>query len=41
VVTATIHPSAILRAPDDEARQAEREAFVEDLRVVAKALSPV
>jgi DNA polymerase len=41
VVTATIHPSAILRAPDDEARQAEREAFAEDLRVVAKALSPV
>jgi DNA polymerase len=40
VVTATIHPSAILRAPDDEARQAEREAFAEDLRVVAKALSP-
>jgi uracil-DNA glycosylase family protein len=41
VVTATIHPSAILRAPDDEARQAEREAFAQDLRVVAKALSPV
>jgi DNA polymerase len=41
VVTATIHPSAILREPDDEARQAEREAFAEDLRVVAKALSPV
>jgi uracil-DNA glycosylase len=41
VVTATIHPSAILRAPDDEARQAEREAFAEDLRVVARALSPV
>jgi uracil-DNA glycosylase family protein len=40
VVTATIHPSAILRASDDEARQAEREAFAEDLRVVAKALSP-
>jgi len=41
VVTATIHPSAILREPDDEARQAEREAFAQDLRVVAKALSPV
>jgi uracil-DNA glycosylase len=40
VVTATIHPSAILRAPDEEARQAERDAFAEDLRVVAKALSP-
>ena len=36
--TATIHPSAILRAPDDEARQAERRAFTEDLRTVARAL---
>ena len=34
-VTATIHPSAILRAPDDEARHAQREAFAEDLRAVA------
>ena len=38
IVTATIHPSAILRAPDDQARQEERDAFAEDLRVVAKAL---
>src|ERR687891_2319502 len=38
LVTATVHPSAILRAPDDRARSAEREAFAEDLRVVAKAL---
>ncbi len=36
--TATIHPSAILRAPDDDARQAEREAFTDDLRLVAGAL---
>jgi uracil-DNA glycosylase len=41
IVTATIHPSAILRGPDDASRQAEREAFAEDLRVVAQALSPV
>ena len=34
-VTATVHPSAILRAPDDAARHAEREAFTEDLRSVA------
>jgi uracil-DNA glycosylase len=34
-VTATAHPSSILRAPDDEARAAARHAFVEDLRVVA------
>jgi DNA polymerase len=39
LVTATIHPSAILRAPDDAARAAEREAFAEDLRAVAAALS--
>jgi DNA polymerase len=38
VVSATIHPSAILRAPDDAARAAERQAFAEDLRVVALAL---
>jgi DNA polymerase len=31
----TIHPSAILRAPDDETRRAEFERFVADLRVVA------
>ena len=38
IVTATIHPSAILRGPDDATRQQEREAFAEDLRVVAHAL---
>jgi uracil-DNA glycosylase len=37
-VIATIHPAAILRAPDGQARQAEREAFVDDLRVVAAQL---
>jgi uracil-DNA glycosylase len=39
IVTATIHPSAILRAPDDSARAAEREAFAADLAVVARALA--
>jgi uracil-DNA glycosylase len=34
-VTATIHPSAILRARDDDTRHAERRAFTEDLRAVA------
>jgi DNA polymerase len=38
-VTATIHPSAILRQQDDASRSMEREAFAEDLRVVAKALA--
>jgi uracil-DNA glycosylase family protein len=34
-VTATVHPSAVLRAPDEEARHQEYQRFVEDLRVVA------
>src|SRR5919106_1511050 len=36
IVTATVHPSSILRQPDERARAEEREAFAEDLRVVAK-----
>jgi uracil-DNA glycosylase len=39
IVTATVHPSAILRQQDDASRAAEREAFAEDLRVVARALA--
>jgi uracil-DNA glycosylase family protein len=39
LVSATIHPSAILRSRDDAERAAERKAFAEDLRVVAKALA--
>jgi len=38
LVAATIHPSAILRSRDDAERNAEREAFAEDLRAVADAL---
>jgi uracil-DNA glycosylase family protein len=37
-VTATIHPSVILRARDSAARQAERDAFVRDLEVAAASL---
>jgi DNA polymerase len=37
-VTATIHPSAILRQRDDESRHAEMERFVEDLKLVASVL---
>ena len=37
-VTATIHPSAILRQQDDESRHREMRAFVEDLKVVAAVL---
>src|SRR4051794_31587963 len=39
IVSATVHPSAILRAPDDEARQEQRRAFRADLAVVARALA--
>jgi len=39
LVTATVHPSSILRAPDDETRRAERARFVEDLKKVARALA--
>jgi uracil-DNA glycosylase family protein len=38
IVVATIHPSSILRGPDDATRQQEREAFAADLTNVAKAL---
>jgi uracil-DNA glycosylase len=39
LVAATIHPSAIVRQRDDEARHAERAAFVADLTMVAEALA--
>ena len=39
VVSATVHPSAILRTREEDARQAEREAFAADLTVVAGALA--
>jgi uracil-DNA glycosylase len=41
IVTATVHPSSILRQPDEESRVREREAFAEDLKVVASALAGV
>ena len=37
-VLATVHPSSILRAPDEETRHAEFERFVADLKVAAKHL---
>ena len=39
--TATVHPSSILRAPDDETRALEMKAFVADLRSVAEHLASV
>jgi DNA polymerase len=35
---ATVHPSSILRAPDDETRRAELARFTEDLAGLAAAL---
>jgi uracil-DNA glycosylase family protein len=37
-VLATVHPSALLRAPDDATRREETRRFVEDLKVVAGVL---
>jgi uracil-DNA glycosylase len=39
VVTATVHPSSILRAPDDRARAEALEGFVADLTWVATELA--
>jgi len=38
LVLATVHPSSILRAPDDESRHREMKQFTDDLKAVAKAL---
>ena len=38
LVIATVHPSSILRARDDESRRQEMERFVADLRKLAGAL---
>jgi len=39
LVMATVHPSSLLRAPDEDARRRETDRFVDDLRLVARALS--
>jgi uracil-DNA glycosylase len=39
IVLATVHPSSLLRAPDPATRHSETEKFIEDLRLVARALS--
>ena len=38
IVTATVHPSSILRAPDDEARREEMRRFVRDLKKIAREI---
>jgi uracil-DNA glycosylase len=37
-LVATVHPSSILRAPDEEARQEAMTAFVNDMRTIADVL---
>ena len=39
IVSATVHPSSILRAPDDETRREEMRRFVDDLRNIAREMS--
>jgi DNA polymerase len=38
-VMATVHPSSLLRAPDEETRRRETKRFVDDLRVVRTQLN--
>jgi len=38
-IMATVHPSSILRAPDDETRRDEKRRFVDDLKRVARVIS--
>src|ERR1041385_6037078 len=38
-IVATVHPSSILRAPDDETRHLEKRRFIDDLKKVAHVLS--
>lgn len=37
-VIATVHPSSILRAPDEETRHAEMARFIDDLKIVAATM---
>jgi uracil-DNA glycosylase len=39
IVMATVHPSSLLRAPDSDTRQRETERFIEDLRLVRRAIA--
>src|SRR5467141_4245204 len=38
-IMATVHPSSILRAPDDETRRDEKRRFVDDLKRIARVIS--
>ena len=38
-IMATVHPSSILRAPDEETRHVEKRRFIDDLKKVARVIS--
>jgi DNA polymerase len=38
IVLATVHPSSLLRAPDEDTRHRETMRFVDDLRLVARTM---
>jgi DNA polymerase len=38
-VMATVHPSSILRAPDDETRKLELRRFIDDLKKLARVIN--
>ncbi|HLJ73072.1 MAG TPA: UdgX family uracil-DNA binding protein [Thermoanaerobaculia bacterium] len=40
-VTATVHPSSILRAPSDDRRHEEMARFIADLKKIAAATAPI
>src|SRR5437867_2619962 len=40
-VVATVHPSSILRAPDDETHRTEKRLFIADLKRFARVLSKI
>ena len=38
IVLATVHPSSLLRAPDEETRRRETKRFIDDLRQARRAM---
>ncbi len=40
-IMATVHPSSILRVPDEETRHAEKRRFIDDLKKVARVISKI
>ena len=38
-IMATVHPSSILRAPDDETRRQKKRKFIDDLKRITRVLS--